>query len=207
MDTNEVKLDLSDAERAAADFIRADFSECFQQMRHYDGQIMAICKFAFVGYTSITGAAIGLYKFGQEKHVNLFFPAMVMILIAFIVGFLLLTASVRYRFYFIKVVRYVDEIREHFLKYKPLGFKNKSRMWTDWEKIRFYNWRSSHLWVCYVIAFLNAVLLGSSSYIILDMFLGCGLYYKISVSLLVVLITLIGELLIVFRYLRLQKDI
>jgi len=150
--------------REAIKFLESDFIQCFQQMRHYDEQIMNLCKFAFLSYSSITGAAIGLYKFGIEKDVDLLFPASIIVGIGLIVGLLLFCMAMRNRVYFVRVSRYINEVREIFVKHNPMGFENKSRMYTDWRKPMFYNLYSSQLWVCYMLAFLNAILVGALLY-------------------------------------------
>ena len=164
MRQNESSQRLSEAEKAGVEFLRADFSECFQQMRHVDGQIINLCKFAFVAYSGVTASALGLYKLGIEKSVDLRGAASIIVGIGLIVGLFLFWLAMRNRVYFIRVTRYINEVRALFLKYKPMGFENKTGMYTNWQKPAFYNWTSSQLWFCYMVAFLNAVLLGALLY-------------------------------------------
>jgi len=162
----------SEAEKAGVEFVRADFSECFQQMRHYEEQLINICKFAFFAYSSITATALGLYKFGIEKEVDLRGLASIIVLIGLIIGLFLFWIIVRNRVYFVRVTHYINEIRGTFLECKPMGFENKSQMYTDWKQPAFYNRYSSQLLFCYMVAFLNAILLGAFLY----MYMGdrCG---------------------------------
>ena len=60
--------------------------------------------------------------------------------------------------YFVLVARYINEHRGHFLAGKPLGFQNRSGMYTDCTKPHFYDWRSSQVWLSSLVALLNAVL-------------------------------------------------
>lgn len=46
---------------AARNFLENDFNQCFEQVRHYDTQIVDIFKFLATFYTTVAGIAIGLY--------------------------------------------------------------------------------------------------------------------------------------------------
>ena len=145
--------------KAGQDFLLSDFGECFRQMSHYDSQIVDIFKFAFFGYSSVLGVSIGLYKFGIEKKINFVIPAASIILVGLIVGLLVFILIIRNRVYFVVVTRYVNELRAHFLKNKPLGFENKSGMYTDFHQPSYFDFWSSQLFASYMISFFNATLL------------------------------------------------
>jgi len=165
-----------------AEFLRADFGESFRQMCHYDSQIVDVCKFAFVGYSTVLGVAIGLYKFGIEKKVNFVLPAGAIILVGMIVGVVVFSLVIRNRIYFVVVARYVNELRGHFLHVKPLGFENKTGMYTDWRRPPYFDVWSSQLLTSYMIGFFNAVLLGVLLYLAK---LAWGWIVVLSVALLV----------------------
>ena len=139
-----------------AKFLERDFSECFAQLRHYDGQIWDICKFTFVSYTTVLAVAIGLYEYSLDKGVNLRPVAIAVLAASSLLGIFMLCLTVRNRLYFVLVTRYVNEHRGHFLEGKPLGFQNRAGMYTDPTKPQFYNWRSSQLWLTSIVAVLNA---------------------------------------------------
>ena len=163
MGQNESSQRLSEAEKAGVEFLRVDFSECFQQMRHYEVGLINICKFAFFGYSSVSAAALGLYKFGIEKNTDLRIFASIILFVGLPIGLLLFWIAVRNRVYFVRVTRYINEIRGIFLKYKPMGFENKSQNYIDYDKPdkpAFFNPYSSQLMLCHIVAFLNSVLLG-----------------------------------------------
>lgn len=164
MGQNESSQTLSDAEKAGVEFLRVDFGQSYQQMRHYEQQHINICKFAFFVYTSITGAAIGLYKFGIKNDVDLQGLASVIVVIGLSIGLLLFWITLRNRVYFVRVTRYINDIRKIFLKNKPMGFENESRMYTDNRRPAFYNFDSSQIWFCHLLAFLNTILLGALLY-------------------------------------------
>jgi hypothetical protein len=164
MGKNESSQSFSETENAGIEFLRVDFDESYQQMRHYEEGFINICKFAFFAYSSITATALGLYKFGIEKKIDLSGIAGLIVIIGLIVGLILFWIIVRNRVYFVQAAHYINEIRKTFLEHKPMGFENKSQMYTDYRKPPFYNLYSSQIWFCHMIAFLNTILLGTSMY-------------------------------------------
>lgn len=150
-----------------ARFLERDFNQCFQQMRHYDDQLWQICKFAFTGYTTVLGVAVGLHQYSMEKQVDLYPAAIAVLSVATALGLLFLALTTRNRVYFVVTTRYINEQRRHFLAQRPLGFPNATKMYTNPEQPPYFNWRSSQAWFLYIIALLNAVLVGALTFIIL----------------------------------------
>jgi len=186
MGQNESLQCLSEAEKQGIEFLRVDFSECFQQMRHYEVTLIDICKFAFLGYSSISAAALGLYKFGIEKNTDLRSFASIILLVGLPIGLLLFLIAVRNRVYFVRVTRYINEIRGVFIENKPMGFENKSQNYIDYDKPdkpAFFNPYSSQIMLCHIIAFLNSVLLG----IFMFMYIG-----KINLTLICICVFFCG---------------
>ncbi len=157
---------ISEQEKEALKFLERDFNQNFQQMRHYDAQIFDILKFMFTAYTFLIGAAIGLYQFGLKENKDLSAPAIAALAVGLVLGLFMFALIVRNRVYFVQVVRYINEQRGFFLVFKPMGFKNKSKMYTNHEQPPYFNWRSSHSWLCYIVASLNSILLGVLLYIV-----------------------------------------
>lgn len=157
---------LTDQQKEVAKFLDRDFSQCFEQMRYYDGQIIDICKFAFTGYTAIVGAALTLYKYGTDKGIDFRAPAVAILAIGLLLGICLLALMARNRVYFVVVTRYVNEHRQYFLAQKPLGFENQSRMYTNPSQPPFFDWRSSQALLLYILAVLNSGLLAVGLYLL-----------------------------------------
>lgn len=151
---------LSEEQKEAAKFLDRDFNQCFQQMRHYDGQTLDIYKFSFTGYIAVIGSALALFKYGVDKNIDYTIPSATILVVALLVGLLLLALVARNRVYFVLVTRYVNEHRRHFLMQKPGGFTNETRMYTNAAQPPYFSWRSSQAFVLYLMAILNASLLG-----------------------------------------------
>lgn len=159
-------MPLSDEQKEGARFLDRDFTQCFQQIRHYDGQIVDICKFAFTGYIAVVGVALTLYKYGADKNLDFTLPVAAVLCVAALFGFLLFGLVVRNRVYFTLVARYVNEHRRFFLRQKPLGFANATQMYSNPEHPPYFTWFSSHAWMMYLLALLNAVMLAIASSVV-----------------------------------------
>lgn len=156
---------LGEAEKEALRFLERDFNQCFQQMRYYDDQILGVFRFLLTFYTGLVGVALALYQFGLKENVDFGFAAVLSLLIGLILGLSLFAQSIRNRVYFVQVARYINEQRRLFFRYRPLGFENASRMYTNPKQPPYFNWRSSQTTLEFVIALLNAVIFGLLVYI------------------------------------------
>jgi hypothetical protein len=180
-------------------FLEADFNQCFQQMRHYDCLNYEIIKFMASAYVALIGAGIGLYEFGITKGQDYTLVILITFAIAFLLGLFMYMSLIRNRVYYVHVTRYVNEIRKTFLDKKPLGFENKSKMYTNCQQPPFFNWRSSQAYIIYVTATINGCLFGTILYVLF-----CNSAYKWccaigSTSILIVLQLTIGIIYLITR--------
>jgi hypothetical protein len=158
----------SDSEKEAAKFLDRDFQQCFEQMRHYDDQIIDVCKFAFTAYATVLGASLALYKYGVERGVDYRWAAGAILLVGLLIGLSLFCLAIRNRVYYVVVTRYINEHRAFFLRNRPLGFENKTRMYADPAQPPFFHWRSSQSLLLYVLSILNALIFGVLAYMASD---------------------------------------
>jgi len=163
---NQPIQDTSEQQKEALKFFERDFNQCFNQMRHYDSQILDTLKFMFTAYTALVGIALGFYQFGIEKNMDLSLPALAAITVGLVLGVFMFALTIRNRVYFVQVTRYINEHRGFFLKYNPMGFENQSRMYTNCMQPPYFNWRSSQSCLYYIVSALNATLLGVLLYIL-----------------------------------------
>lgn len=179
-----------------AKFLERDFNQCFQQMRHYDGQILDICKFAFTAYTAITGASLALYQYGRDKNINYSGPAASLFLIGLLIGICLFAMLVRNRVYFVIGARYVNEHRDYFLKGGTLDLQIQAPIYGP-DEPSYFNWHSSQSLLLYVLAILNSVLLGLGSFLLFD---SCPLKRWLAITASVALLVL--QLVFAICYLK-----
>lgn len=142
-------------------FMAHDFNQCFEQMRHYNGQIVEITKFSFLGYTGLLGVAVGLFEYGMDKGVDLRVPVGMALLVGVVFGVFAVGLIAKNRAYFVKVARYVNEQRAYFLNLGT-GFQNVTGMHTDCMRPRVCNYGSSQLWLLYVLSALNGALVAAA---------------------------------------------
>jgi hypothetical protein len=165
---------LSDIAKENAKFLDRDFIQCFTQMRHYDSQMVDVCKFAFGAYTTAVGASLALFKYGLEAKVDYAPAAQAILMVALLLGIAMVSLIVRNRVYFVIVTRYVNEHRGFFLSSAPLGFQNHTRMYTNAHQPPFFDWRSSQSLLLYILCVLNTGLLGTLIYMFSPGALGSG---------------------------------
>lgn len=158
--SDKISEQFSQEEKESLKFLERDYNQCFIQMRHYDAQIFDVFKFLFSAYTGIIGVSLGLYQFGLREDKDLSLPGIALIMAGLILGLFKYIVVIRNRVYFVQVTRYINEQRGIYLKYKPLGFKNTSKMYTDPTKPPFLDWRSTQFLFSCVIALLNSGLFG-----------------------------------------------
>ncbi len=184
-------------QEAAVSFLENDFNQCFAQVRHYDAQIVDIFKYLATFYTTVAGISIGLYQFSIEKKLDIVSGLISGLSVAFLFGVCMFFLILRNRVYFVFCMRYLSEHRGFFLSAKPLGFENKSRMYTDHKKPPFFNILSSQsLWL-YVVAILNSALLGVILYIAK---VSCGI---VTITCAIVLL---GQLVSGIAYLKSREN-
>jgi lipid-A-disaccharide synthase-like uncharacterized protein len=148
--------------KTGPDFLARDFSESFAQMRHYDSLELSLVKFACAGYVALIGGAYTIYQSLVHKDADVTRFMGLFLTASLLAGLLLLGYIVRNRVYFVLVARYVNEHRELFLRGSPLGFANRTGMYTDWTKPAFFNPVSTHSFLMYFLAALNAGLLAAA---------------------------------------------
>ncbi|MCL4458141.1 MAG: hypothetical protein M1147_00190 [Nitrospirae bacterium] len=186
--------------KEALKFLERDFNQCFQQMRYYDSQIFDILKFMFTAYTALIGVALGLYQFGLKEKIYLTIPAITALIIGLILGLFMFYLVLINRSYYVRVARYINEQRSLFLSFKPLGFENASRMYTN-VKQPYFSRESTQIWLVYIVGALNATLLG-----VLLFILSAAYYYRWPIVIGSSLVILSIQIVIVVKYLKSQEN-
>lgn len=191
------EINVNKLQEASARFLDNDFNQCFAQVRYYDAQIVDIFKFLATFYTTVAGIAIGLYKLSTEKNLDLDTGLISGLSVAFVFGICMFFLIIRNRVYFVFCMRYINEHRELFLSSKPLGFENKSKMYTNHKQPPFFNIMSSQSVWLYVVAVMNTALLGIILYIAK---MNCG------IITIAVAIVLLGQLTGGIVYLKTREN-
>jgi hypothetical protein len=159
-DADKHVVQFSDSEKEALKFLERDFNQAYQQLRHYDGQMFDLFKSAFLGYTTVIGLSLGLYQISLKEKSVVVEPVLAILSVGLLFGFFTLGLATRNRVYFVQMARFLNEQRALFYKIRPLGFQNRSGMYTNPKRPAFFNWRSSQAWYSYLISCLNGAMFG-----------------------------------------------
>lgn len=197
---SEDSQNIYDQEKEALRFLERDYNQCFQQMRYYDSQVFDILKFMFTAYSVLAGVSLGLYQFGLKESKNLTLPAIAALIIGLLLGLFMFALAIRNRVYFVQLARYINEQRGFFFQHKPHGFENKSKMYTKHTQPPFLNWRSSQLFLTYILATLNSALFG------VLIFISFTAWWKWCLVMIASIVMFAIQILIEIIYLRSREN-
>lgn len=141
----------------AHELLVADFEQSYEQLRHYDDALRKTTEFGFGATATVLAACAAII--GQYALTT--FTATVvaaLLLISAIAGMLLLFALAQSRVYFVRVARFVNEVRSHYLPTKPLGVENRAGMYVDAKYPPVLHPTSSHTMAVYFFSLCNALL-------------------------------------------------
>lgn len=141
-----------------ANFLARDFNQCFIQLRHYDSQMWAVCRFALTAYVAIVGAAVGIYQYSLDRGIDLSPLVISVLTVGIVLGIMMYSLIIRNRVYFVVICRYINEHRALFLDAEPLGFANSTGMYVDSGQPAYFDWRSWQSFLAYITALLNSAL-------------------------------------------------
>ena len=142
----------SKKQRQSLEFLKIDFQECFEQMRHYDRLFWQVTAGIFSLDAAILATVFNLLK---SKY---FSTSILGILVfgGFIIGIIVLCFLLKNRIYYVKVARFVNEVRRQYLENKPLEVENQAKLYTDPEYPKYSNLASSQLASIYIMIIINS---------------------------------------------------
>lgn len=171
---------ISQREDYSQDFLKHDFDQSYQQLRHYDSLNWDITKFSFVELLVGITAAWALYVYATDiENANSFIAHSYAWIIPTILGvcylFSLLASFLisRNRVYYAKVARYLNEHRGFALETKPLGFLNQTKFYTNVTFPPAFDKWSTQIVCLYVIQLVSSILFGAILY-----FVGIAIFDK-----------------------------
>jgi hypothetical protein len=147
----------------SSDFLKQDFSECYNQLRHYDNNITDSFKFIFTVYVALVAGAISLLDI--QLKFDLLFLSKALIITSIIFCLFILFYIIELRVYFVRVARYLNEIRAHYLNNNEEGFENATKFYSDKSKPMYFSLTSSHLILAFIVSALNSFSIGLFFYV------------------------------------------
>lgn len=197
-------------EEYSKDFLKHDFDQSYQQLRHYDSLNWDITKFSFLELLVGIAAVWAIYGFAKDSaNSNTFVAINIAWIIPSVFGicymFSLLASFLisRNRVYFAKVARYINEHRKFAFDSKPAGFKNVSKFYTSPDFPRAFDTWSTQLVCLYVIQFVSAFIFGALIYSIATLKIE-NEFWQYGLSLIGGLISTIINLWIYISYMKKQ---
>jgi len=186
-------MDPSVKDTFSVNFLKEDFNQCFQMLRHYDLLNWEITKFSFVELLISVSCVWTLYTFSinpsnfQTLIANISVWLIPIILsMSYIFSLLASFLISRNRVYFVKTAKYLNEHRQFSLSNQPLGFTNETKYYTSLDFPNAFDPCSTHLVSLYVILFIGTIFLAIFFYfffayfhfpnlfsIIISIFIGC----------------------------------
>lgn len=182
--------------QAILDLLKIDFQQCFEQMRHYDRIFL---QFVAGIFSFNIGILIILFKLFQNSTKQyLFFNFeqvwLIILIMALCVGIFSLIFLSRNRLYYIRVARFVNEVRSHYLNAQPLNISNKANLYIDYTSPKAFSFFSTQLILIYILSIINAFYLFILVFIITKNF---RISFGSSIALLI--IQVLGTLTLLYR--------
>lgn len=184
------------------DLLVADFSGCFEQMRHYEEAFLTRLDFGFGGIVAVTGATAFLIEHFKATASILVLSGFLLV-VSSLAGMLLVWSLARNRVYFAFVARYVNEIRVLYMAHHPGNLKNKSGMYSDYRFPKIFAPGSSQSIDIYFLALCVSLLVcGAATVFDLAYRLtaGAGLSINLGLAILTFLVSLASQVCIVIVY-------
>jgi len=141
-----------DKQHQSLEFLKIDFQECFEQMRHYDRLFWQVTA----GIFSLDAAILAtVFNLLESKYFSTSILGLV-VFGGFIIGIIALWFLLKNRIYYVKVARFVNEVRRQYLENKPLGVENQAGLYTNPEYPKYSNLTSSQLTSVYIMIIINS---------------------------------------------------
>jgi hypothetical protein len=153
------------------DFLKNDFNQSYQQLRHYDSLNWEITKFSILELLVGIASVWAIYSFAKDTDNSNTYVAMnyswiipSILGVSYIFSILASFLISRNRVYFAKVARYINEHRDFAFKENLTGFKNLSKFYTNPNFPTAFDKWSTQLVCLYVIQVVSSIMFGALVY-------------------------------------------
>lgn len=152
--------------KEAISFLGRDYSEAFSQFRAYDKQIWEITRFSFLQLVGSIGAVWVVFMLANGKDAPLILTmhwklvGSIILIISFLFSLLAVQYIMRIRVYFATTARYINDHRNFFLSTLPIGFRNRSRYYANYQYPKAFDRGSTQLLSTYFISVVSSFNLG-----------------------------------------------
>jgi hypothetical protein len=186
------------------EFLKEDFNQCHEWMRHYNSSFTSITNFYYTGFVAILTADYVLYS-GFPTNIEASIGVTILLFFGSLLSPIFLYWLMKNRVYFTKTARWGNEIREAYLKQEPLEVKNKSKIYTNYKSPSYYNPGSTHSIFLYFTALCSSILATLTYSSILrtaDLKAGKIFEYPFYSSIFITVVVYVAYMLWIIFYLR-----
>jgi len=185
-------------------YLLAEYQQCFNHMRHYDGIIISVIKYSFTILAAVISIGFAFFKFFAGEPYQI--PVLIAILsLAFLIGLISIILILKNRVYFVDVTRQVNSLRSYFLSNSSIDFIKHNVLPIDPAKPFCLNFGSSFFWQLFIILLLDSSILGAITYLTLDLKQGGELISPFSYFIIGTVVTLVLEFLFSCLYLKIHR--
>lgn len=180
------------SKQVAKELLVTDFQQALYLHRHYDEMNLKLTNFAFGQVIVCFGACWTLLYAMQTNSGNSFLQKWIpwgifgILLLSAAFSLLSILLICKNRSYFVRICRYINELRDYAITNNDFGFANQSKMWHNPKFPNVRDWKSTQLtsffliWCCYIIesagtsiAFFHAV--NCNCKLLVSLIIGVGL--------------------------------
>ena len=181
-------------------FLVSEYEQCFEQMRHYNAISISLTKFVFTGFAAIASGAFALFKYLEgQNYQNIVIGGI--LLLTFVTGVIFLTLMLRNRVYFIFVARQVNSLRNYFLSNMDVDYIKYNVCYIDPSFPRAFNLWSTYTLLFFIVALINAVLVGVGSYLVITHYCTGEDWLRWLISLVIAVVLVVTQLIASIFYL------
>jgi hypothetical protein len=137
------------------DLLNTDFQECFEQMRHYDDAFQSGLQFTYGGVIGLSGLLGTLLQIKGADTLRTVTPVLVL---SWLAGFLMVMFLAKNRVYFAKVARYVNQIRDFYLRESHGKFEDHTNFYRNREFPPLFDPGSTQAFQIYLACALDSFL-------------------------------------------------
>lgn len=180
--------------QVAKDILVTDFQQALYLHRHYDEMNLKLTNFAFGQVLVCIGACWTLLYAMQTNSDDTFLRDWVplgilgVIFLSTMFSLMSLMLISKNRRYFVRICRYINELRDYAIKNNDFGFTNESNMWHDATYPKTLDWGSTQMTcllligLCYVIETIGT---GVAFYFAVNLTCKCVLSWIIPIALII----------------------
>lgn len=197
-------VDYNKKEDVAKQLLITDFQQALYLHRHYDEMNMKLTNFAF-GQVLVSVGACWTLLYAKWINKNIFLQKYtlwgVFLILLLSAAFLLMSMLLigKNRTYFVKICRYINELRDYAIINNGVEFMNKSKMWHN-PTFPNVKDRGSTQMICFYLIFICYLIESIAAGV--SFFYACNCPCKLIASIIIIVILILVALRLTYKSLK-----